>query len=619
MKHALREPIPDTAHQTLAEYPELFRHLLYHRGIQDAESVQAFLNPDYEKQTHDPFLMKGMDTAVERILSAIERKEKIVIYSDYDADGVPGGVVLHDFFKKIGLRNLSLSTSGESGKGVGETGVSPRRRAASPRALRTEEFSNEAEPGSSTGGFINYVPHRHDEGFGLHKEAIEQFSSEGAKLIITVDCGIADVKEVKHAKKLGIETIITDHHLPGPLGLPQAVAILDPKQDGCMYPFKELCGSGVAFKLVQALLQRASTLHPTPFTLPPVGWEKWLLDLVGLATLSDMVPLLGENRIFARYGLLVLRKSPRPGLQKILRKSGVNQVLLTEDDISFSLTPKLNAASRLGSAEVAFRLLSTQDEVEADKAAEELSHLNNERKGMVGSLVREIKKVVAERYTETKRVIVVGNPAWRPALLGLAANTLAREHACPVFLWGRDGEDAIKGSCRSDGRVNVMALMQAAGDAFVEYGGHAFSGGFTVEQEKIHTLEEMLIEASGKVETADIVNGDTVADWKLSPDEATQDTYRLISRLAPFGHGNPKPVFLLQDVLVSGAKMFGKEKNHLELSFPRSNGSTLKAISFFADDAKVPQEGETISLLASLEQSSFGGRTELRLRILEML
>ncbi len=570
MKYALRKRSDDTLRVGLAEYPELLQHLLFSRGIMDASSAQAFINPQYEAHSHDPFLMKGMEEAVSRIYSLIRENKRIVIFSDYDADGVPGGVVLHDFFKKIGFTNFS-----------------------------------------------NYIPHRHDEGFGLNSEAIEEFAQDGVQLIITVDCGIADEKEIKQAKKLGVETIVTDHHLPPPNGVPSAFAILDPKQKGCKYPFKELCGAGVAFKLVQALLLRASTLTPSPFTLPPVGWEKWLLDLVGIATLSDMVPLVGENRVFARYGLLVLRKSPRPGLQKLLRKSGIDQRRLTEDDIAFSVTPKLNAASRLGSPDVAFRLLATTDETEADTMVDQLAHLNNERKGIVGNLVREIKKIVAERY-ENPHVIVVGNPLWRPSLLGLAANTLAREHACPVFLWGRDGENCIKGSCRSDGQVSVFALMQAARGAFLEFGGHAFSGGFSVAQDKIHTLEATLSAAREKVEKSGEL-AETVVDWKLRPDEASTDTHRLLSQLAPFGEGNPKPVFLLDNVLVQQVKSFGKEKNHLELLLTKSNGGSVKAISFFFENARPPQAGAHISLLASLEESSFGGRTELRLRIVEIL
>ncbi len=561
---AVREELSQVAENALSDYPGLVRKLLFYRGIIDADSARAFLDPEYSAHTHDPFLMKDMERAVERVLGAITQKEKIVIYSDYDADGVPGGVVLRDFFKKIGFENVT-----------------------------------------------NYIPHRHDEGFGLNHEAIEQFGKEGVGLLITVDCGIADKEEIALARTLKIDTIVTDHHEPSDGGVPDAFAVLDPKQKECNYPFKELCGSGVAYKLVQGLVARGKFGFPE-------GWEKWLLDMVGLATLSDMVPLVGENRVFAKYGLLVLRKSPRPGLQKLLRRAGVNQRFLTEDDVSFSISPKLNAASRLGSADVAFKLLSTDDEDEADEASRELERLNNERKGIVGSLVREIKKIVAERYIEPD-IIVIGNPSWRPALLGLAAQTISRERACPVFLWGRDGDGVLKGSCRSDGRTNVMELMSVATKAFEEFGGHAFSGGFTVSQEKVHTLEEMLARAKQKVVSTPALDSDAMVDMRLSPEEVTSDLYTLISRLAPFGQGNEKPVFFFDGVRVQSAKLFGKERNHLEVLLTRRGATPLKAIRFFAEPPVLPRHDAPISFTASLERSTFAGRVELRLRIIAIL
>ncbi len=565
MTYHVREPISDSAGRELGEYPELVRHLLYYRGIADAGPARNFLNPDYKKHVHDPFLMKGMETAVARVLKAIAANEKMVVYSDYDADGVPGGVLMYDFFKRIGHKN-----------------------------------------------FTSYIPHRHDEGFGLNHDAIESFAHDGVKLMITVDCGIADVAEVARARVLGIETIITDHHLPGPDGIPDAVAVLDPKQESCPYPFKELCGTGVAFKLVQGLIARGG------FSLAE-GWEKWLLDLVALATLSDMVPLIGENRALAHFGLLVLRKSPRPGLQRLLRKAQVDQKSLTEDDVVFSVTPKLNAASRMGSADAAFKLLSTTDELDADFAVEELWRLNDERKGIVGSLVREIKKMLQARTPSA--VIVAGNPAWRPSLLGLAANSLLKEHARPVFLWGRDGDDQLKGSCRSDGSVSVMDIMTEARTAFVEYGGHAFSGGFTIVPEQVHTLEERLSAACMKVGANGSGTQALLADSRFAPDEVTGENYEVIQKLAPFGQGNPKPIFLFENVTVKSARMFGKERNHLEIQLPKKDGKNVKAIKFFAEGegARVPKSGARLSLLASLEKSSFGGRTELRLRIVDFV
>ena len=276
-KYALREKI-DTK-TGLQNYPELLKGLLMARGGDTREKAEVFLNPDYENGLHDPFLLKDMEKAVERILRAIDNKEKVLIYSDYDADGIPGGAILHDFFKKIYPAGL-----------FGVVG-----------------YEN----------FENYIPHRHDEGYGLNIDAIDEFGKSGVKLVITIDCGIADIKEVSHANSLGIDVIVTDHHLPKGF-VPEAYAILDPKQTDCNYPYDMLCGSGVVFKLIQGILQKRD------FGIK-AGQEKWFLDLVGLATLSDMVPLNGENRVFAHYGLKVLQRSPRLGLMKLLRKFKINQ------------------------------------------------------------------------------------------------------------------------------------------------------------------------------------------------------------------------------------------------------------------------------------------------------
>lgn len=292
-KYSIKGPIPTKVKDSLSAYPKLMQELLFYRGIETVSAADEFLNPDYEKHIHDPFLIKDMDKAVKRILLAIKNNEKIVIYSDYDCDGIPGGVILHDFFKKIKYKNVS-----------------------------------------------NYIPHRNDEGYSLNIGAIKEFSKEGAKLIITVDCGITDVKEVDVANNLGIDVIITDHHLV-PKILPKAYAILNSKQEDDTYPYDMLCGAGVAFKLVQGLLAKGD------FGITP-GWEKWLLDMAGLSTIADMVPLTGENRVIAYFGLKVFRKSPRPGVQELCRKAKVRLHNVTEDDIGFMVAPRINAASRMG-------------------------------------------------------------------------------------------------------------------------------------------------------------------------------------------------------------------------------------------------------------------------------
>lgn len=565
-KFRLRELPTQDAKKNLAPYADLLQDLLLARGIADSGEADAFLNPEYEKM-HDPFLMKGMSTAVDRILGAMQKGERIVFWTDYDGDGIPAGALLHDFFKKVGYEN-----------------------------------------------FENYIPHRHDEGYGLNKDGLSAVSARGATLVVTADCGITDVEAVEHANTLGMDVIITDHHLPGKV-LPPAYVILDIKQEGETYPFRDLCGAGTAFKLVQGLIQRGN------FSLP-VGFEKWFIDMAGMATIADMVPLVGENRIFAKFGLLVLRKSPRLGLMKLCRKMNVRQRFISEDDVGFMIGPRINAASRMGVPMEAFRLLTTKDEDEAELLAAHLNKINDERKGVVAAMAKEIKKRMALR-TELRDVIVMGSLEWRPALLGLAANSLVEEFNRPVFLWGLEGESTLKGSCRSDGTVDLVALMGEVKDMFVQFGGHKYSGGFSVTHEHIHTLEEKLSMAYAQVKTSERMEDEFVVDRKIDPEEVTWRLWSVLETLSPFGEGNPKPIFLFEDVPLAALRWFGKEQQHLELSIERFD-KPLLATSFFAKRerfSKMPEElapGSPVSLLATVEKSTFGAAPSLRLRIVDI-
>ncbi len=554
--------------ENLAKYDNLISHLLFHRGITTGEEADHFMEPSYEDGVHDPFLLKDAEKSADRIIKAIKKGEKIVIYGDYDADGIPASAIFHDFFKRIGYENFSI-----------------------------------------------YIPHRHDEGFGLNKEAIEQLSGEKVDLLITVDCGITDVKPVILANKRGMEVIITDHHEP-PASLPPAFAIIDHKQIDCNYPDKNLCGSGIAFKLIQAILKKDRLGLKE-------GHEKWLLDLVGIATLSDMVPLIGENRIFAHYGLAVLRKSPRKGIMELLRKLKIDQRYLNEDDIAFMITPRINAASRMGLPMDAFHLLTADNDTLAKHFADHLDKINNERKGVVASLVKEVKKILHERYQEeVPKVIVLGNPLWRPSLLGLVANTCAEEYDRPAFFWGRDGDNTIKGSCRSEGRTNVVELMRASlPETFIQFGGHKHSGGFAVSNSEIHFLEQRLIEAVQGLSTEEKLSQKNI-DAELSIDEVNERLQKDLDKLAPFGVGNPKPVFLFNNVRPISVKTFGKTGDHVELVFKNSSGRNVSAIAFFG--AKEKWAGEIkinmpLDLIASIEKSMFRGRVEIRLRISDIL
>ncbi len=582
-KYALRDPIPKKVEEKLKGYDPLVRSLLYARGISDGELAEKFLNPNYDTDLHDPFLLKDMKKTIKRIMSAITKDEKIAIFSDYDADGIPGAVALHDFFKKINFRN-----------------------------------------------FVNYIPLRNEEGFGLNNEAIRNLCSQGVKLLITIDCGITDIAEVDYINECKMDVIITDHHIPGKK-LPKAFTIINSKQKGDNYPDKMLCGSGVIFKVIQALCGEVRKLAQSmPKDSKPeigenlnVGWEKWLLDMVGLATLSDMVPLLGENRVFSYYGMKVIQKSPRVGLLKLFSLLKIRQQTVTEDDIAFMITPRINAASRMGIPRDAFTLLSTIDEVEAGMLAEHLNNKNDERKGVVGSMVKEIKKKLLDRDEEMKHVLVFGNPEWKPSLLGLVANSFSDEHNRPVFFWGREGgeEGLLKGSCRAGGDTDVVELMEKAKDVFVDYGGHKGAGGFSVLQENIHTLEDRLNAAFRDLIKENKITPDTLLDQKLSLSDVNWNTYIQIEKFAPFGLANPKPLFLFENIKVSAMKLFGKEQNHLELKFQNGGGKEITAIAFFctSDNFSRPiKVGNNINLVATMEKSQFRNYPELRLRIVDI-
>ena len=554
---------PDREPTTVAPHlSPLINRLLDNRGV-TANDAPDFLHPDYENGLHNPRLLHDVDKAVMRIKEAMEREEKIAIFSDYDCDGIPGAVVLHDYFKAV-------------------------------------PYSN----------FINYIPHRHYEGFGLSTAAVDKMKKEGVQLIITIDCGTSDGEAITYAKEKNIDVIVTDHHEP-PETLPPAIAIVNPKLGS--YPFTELCGAAVVFKLVQVLLEE------TEHTWTP-GQEKWLLDMVGIATIADMVPLTGENRVLAHYGLTVLRKSRRPGLQQLLKKNRVNQSFITEEDIGFTIGPRINAASRMDTPEDAFSLLRTTDEVDAGARVDHLEKLNTERKSMVAVMTRELHKRM-EGIEEIPDVIVLGNPDWRPSLVGLTANKLAEEHNRPVFLWGKDGNGVYKGSCRSGGGVSVVKLMESAAEVFIEHGGHHFSGGFSIKDDYIFTFGEALNDAFNELGAEAVFDEEFIIDETLRLEDVHERLIREVAVVAPFGVGIPKPLFAFTSVQPRKVEQFGKTKEHLKLLYETKNGQ-LEAIAFFSnpDTFKVrPSEDTPHTLIAHAEQSFFMGRRQLRLRIVDII
>lgn len=536
--------------------------LLNNRGVQ-IDEVAAFMTPDYEQHLHDPLLLHDIEPACVRIEQAIDGGEHIAVFADYDCDGIPGAVVAHDFFTAAKHERLTI-----------------------------------------------YIPHRHYEGFGLSVEAVEKLHEQKVQLIITIDCGSTDVAAVERANELGIDVIITDHHEPGEV-LPKALAIVNPKLGD--YPFKDLCGAAVMFKLAQALLTRRS------YDLVP-GYEKWWLDMVGVATIADMVPLRGENRVLAQFGLQVLRKSRRPGLQQLLKKAKANQVTLTEEDIGFAIGPRVNAASRMDTPEDAFYLLTATTLKEADERVTHLEQLNQSRKTAVAQMTKELHKRM-EQLEEIPSVIVLGNPEWRPSLVGLAANKLAEEHGRPAFIWGRDGNGVYKGSARSGGSTSVVTLMRATPDSFLEYGGHHVAGGFAVTDAGIHTFGDALNRAHADLGEAAFVKEEVVIDAELRLDDVNQLLINDLKVLAPFGSANHKPLFAFTKVTPISVEQFGKTKEHLKITFGTETGK-VDAISFFANPdsySSTPKVGEVMTLLAHIEQSFFMGRAQIRMMIVDVL
>jgi single-stranded-DNA-specific exonuclease len=568
---SLHDPLDDALRAELMEYDDLTASLLARRGITTKEDAERFLAPSYDLHLHDPLSMTDMPKAAELLARAIRKSERIAVWSDYDCDGGPGGVILHDFLTKAGA------------------------------------------------SFENYIPHRHLEGYGMNAGGLETLADRGTRLVISVDSGITDVAPVARARELEMDVIITDHHLPG-AALPDAYAVVDPKaRPDERYPFKELCGAGLAWKLVCATL----ATEPARRTRVPGGWEKWLLDMAGLATIADMVPLTGENRVLATYGLLVMRKSPRLGFQKLCRAIRVNQRFISEDDVGFMVAPRVNAASRMGDAYDVLTLFTTADEAEAEAAAKRLEAANRARKAAAGAITRAVRARLKER--EVRTVIAMGDPAWRPALLGLVANGIAEEYGRPVFLWGREGNLACKGSVRSGGGVHALELMGAAEDTFEAFGGHAASGGFTVREDAIFTLEERLVAAFERLahararEVTDALHADAV----LAPHEVTRDVLASFGKLAPFGAGNAKPVFLVRGAQVARVMRFGKGAEHLKLSIAREGAEPLDAIAFFAKGALAARAaslppGARTDLLAHLERDAFARGAPVRLRILDL-
>jgi single-stranded-DNA-specific exonuclease len=571
----------------------LTKLLLNKRGLVKKEEIENFLFPSYEKHIGNPFLIHGMENAVGRIIEAMRDGEKIAVYSDYDCDGIPGGVLLRTFFDDIGY----------------------------PVEM--------------------YIPHRHNEGYGVHNHAVDILKEKGVTLIITVDSGITNIEEVAYAKSIGVDFIITDHHLPITeevkkgkktemvQKVPDAIAVLNSKQDVCTYHDDMLCGCAVAWKLSCAVLSKLKEEKDDKGPFGKVvmivkdlkeGYEKWLLDLVGISTISDMVPLQKENRALAHFGLKVLRLTKRHGLNQIFRMQGVSKEHLTEEDIAFTIAPRINAAGRMGDPIQAHKMLYEKDSVTAQGYVEDLEALNLERKSGVKDITESIS---FDHAVYKNNVIAVGDMSWGPGILGLIAQKIIDETGKPTFVWGQgDDKTTVKGSCRSRGDVHVVELMARVQELFpgiiTHSGGHEQAGGFSCAVDRVGELSGALNEALQHTTIKEIGDDMLMPDTQLTLEDVNLITHNAVNILAPFGVGNAKPLFSFNGITPQTVRWFGKKGEHLEIVYPKIKGE-VKAIMFFASKDLEGRAKKPHTLLAHLEKSVFRGKTELRLRIRDVI
>lgn len=578
MKHWQKKPqAPLRFKKQLSGYPEIILDLLFQRGLRNAQAVNAFLNPCYEKDIHEPLLLKGMKKARDRVIKAIKNKEEVAIFGDYDADGVCGAAVLNSFFDLFDLK---------------------------PKV---------------------YIPGRINEGYGLNQKAVQQLADQGVKLIITVDCGVSDFTEVKLANQLGIEVIILDHHYVED-NLPSALAIVDPWQKGCRYPFKGLSGVGVVFKLIQALLA-TSFVKKNPASIP-AAFDKWLLDLVALGTVTDCMPLLDENRTIVKYGLLVLAQTQRPGLQVLMKIAGIQPMVDTKNlttnldsyCLGYILGPRLNAAGRMAHANTAYELLVCQSAEEAEFLAKRLQQKNQERQERTEEILKAVKQKI-EQKGQLGKIIFEGDENWPIGVNGLVAGKIADQFFRPTFIFKIEGEKAF-GSARSIPKFNIVKALGKTQKLLLEFGGHAGAAGFSLEKKNLELLSKKLESIAGqKLKKEDLIPQINI-DLTLRPDQISWQTYAQIQKLAPFGQANPFPCFLLENLEVISIALVGRSAKHLRLDLKTQNQGQLyffRAIGFnFSDWAQKLKLGDYLDLVFELLADDWRGPEQVQLKIVDL-
>jgi single-stranded-DNA-specific exonuclease len=533
--------------------------LLCIRGLGDPEAATRFLSPSLE-HLHDPFLMADMRVAVERILAAIARKERIAIHGDYDVDGVTSTVILRRALELLGA------------------------------------------------DVTHFIPERLRDGYGLQPAALDRLHAEGVHLVISVDCGIRGVEAALHARALGVDLIITDHHEPDTV-LPQALAIINPKRHDCAYPDKNLAGVGVALKVVQALCARS-------------GHDNWMpafVKVAAIGTLADVVPLVGENRIIAKLGLGMLSKGPhKVGLRSLLDVCGLTGKEIDSYHIGFVLAPRVNAAGRMSTPDIAARLLLAADDgmaAEARELAEQLNTENIRRQQEEAEIVAQARKIVeTDLEVGSRTVIVVAGEGWHRGVIGIVASKLVDAFHRPAIVLSIDG-DVAHGSCRSIPSFNMLAALESCAGLMIKFGGHKQAAGLTIESRRIRELRAGVNDhADGCLEPDDLRPRLWIDD-KLAFRSINEQIAAELTRLAPFGAGNPCPMFKTSRVEIIDGPRRVKER-HLKMAF-RQDGRVMRGIAWRASEREtfVSEHRGAIDLAFSLEQDTWNGERYLQLSV----
>lgn len=547
---------PETVQRLAREaaVPPLVARLLILRGITDPETATAFLHPSLS-QFHDPYRMADMRSAVHRLRAALAKKEKILIYGDYDVDGITATVVLLTALRSLGAH---------------------------------------VEP---------FVPHRMTDGYGMRAAALERAAGEGFRVVLSVDTGVREHEALERARELGLDCIITDHHLPGDR-LPPATAILNPRRPDCPYPEKSLSGVGVAFKLAQALLGERLT----------DGLLRSYLKIVAIGTIADVVPLTGENRVIARFGLEGLRRPAHAGLEALLRVSDIARRAVTVADVGFRLAPRLNAAGRLEDAKEAVELFITRDPLRAKEIADRLDRLNRERQRVEDDILREILDAVSRNSELTRRsTLVFSGAGWHRGVVGIVAQRVAERFYRPTLVAGVMDGVAV-GSGRSIPGFHLLDALASAHDLFLRYGGHAQAAGFTLAAAWLPELERRLEEHARCVLSPEDLEPTLNVDADISLGEINDELFRQLERLEPHGPGNPAPVFVARAAQLVSPPRILKEK-HLKLRVGQSE-RLLDALAWRRAEAGAElRSGDRVDLAFRLEQSSYQGMTTPQLNL----